>query len=227
MSAECEFDYQIIPAEPVILENGTVTVLHPPTEIGDFLPSDLADLTEIDPRLTLDIVYATSDNFAREQVYNLAKAFMQRPAAEALKRVHDKLIPKGFGLLIYDGYRPWFVTKKFWDITPEIHKEFVADPATGSRHNRGCAVDLSLIDLSTGNPVEMPSGYDEFTERAYPSYTGGSEKSRFHRDLLREAMEAEGFTVMQSEWWHFDYPNWKRYKIHNEAFEDLVIGSTR
>lgn len=168
-------EYQIISGEPVTLPNGTVTVLEPPVEIGDFLPSDLVDLTAVDPRMKLDIVYATTNNFMNEAVYNLPKAFMQRPAAEALKRVHDKLIAQGFGLLIYDGYRPWFVTKMFWDATPEIHKDLVADPAKGSRHNRGCAVDLTLIDLSTGQTVEMPSEYDEFTERAYLHYTGGSD----------------------------------------------------
>jgi D-alanyl-D-alanine dipeptidase len=110
------------------------------------------------------------------------------------------------------------VTKLFWDATPADKKEFVADPRLGSRHNRGCAVDLTLFDLATGHEVEMPSPYDDFSERAHPDFTGGSPESRAHRDLLRAAMEAEGFTVYEHEWWHFDYRDWRSYPIQNLDF---------
>jgi D-alanyl-D-alanine dipeptidase len=125
--------------------------------------------------------------------------------------------------MIFDGYRPWSVTKIFWDSAtayqPQI--KFVANPREGSRHNRGCAVDLTLCDLATGREVEMPSGYDEFTERAFPDYTGGTPESRARRDLLRAAMEAEGFTVYSAEWWRFDYKDWQKYPIADVPFASI------
>ena len=148
-------------------------------------------------------------------------AFLQRPAAEALVRAHQKLKSKGYGLLIHDAYRPWYVTKVFWDATPENKKLFVADPSKGSRHNRGAAVDLTLYDLITGKPVEMVGTYDETTDRSYPDYPGGTSLQRWHRDLLRTAMEAEGYTVYEAEWWHFDYKDWQQYPIGNFQFERL------
>ena len=109
----------------------------------------------------------------------------------------------------------------FWDATPEKFHGFVADPSKGSRHNRGCAVDLGLYDLKTGKVVEMVSGYDEFSDRAFPDYPGGTSRQRWHRDLLRHAMEAEGFTVYEEEWWHFDYKDWRKYPILNKPFEEI------
>ena len=146
---------------------------------------------------------------------------MQRPAAEALVRVHKKLIADGYGLAIFDAYRPWYVTKMFWDATPAKQHIFVADPSKGLRHNRGCAVDLTLYDRKTGRIVDMVSGYDEMTERAYPDYPGGTSLQCWHRDKLRHAMEAEGFRVYEAEWWHFDYKDWGKYAIQNLTFEEL------
>jgi serine beta-lactamase-like protein LACTB len=146
---------------------------------------------------------------------------MQRPAAQALVRVHKKLLARGYGILVFDTYRPWYVTKMFWDATPENQRIFVADPEKGSRHNRGCAADVTLYDVKTGKPVEMVSGFDEFSDRAYPDYPGGTSLGRYHRSLLRRAMEAEGFTVYEAEWWHYDYKDWKKYPILNSRFEDL------
>ena len=193
----------------------------PPRERGTFRTPDLVELTVLDPALTLDIRYATADNFLGRPVYTEARAFLQRPAAEALSRARRRLEPQGYGLRIFDGYRPWSVTKLFWDATPADKKEFVADPKQGSRHNRGCAVDLTLFDLATGREVEMPSPYDDFSERASPGYAGGSPEARAHRDLLRAAMEAEGFTVYEHEWWHFDYRDWRSYPIQNIAFAEI------
>jgi D-alanyl-D-alanine dipeptidase len=146
---------------------------------------------------------------------------MQRPAAEAVVRAHRALAPLGYGLLIHDAYRPWFVTRMFWDATPEAQRDFVADPALGSRHNRGCAVDLTLFDRATGKPVEMVGLYDEFSARSYPEYMGGTSLQRWHRELLRDAMEAEGFRVYEYEWWHFDFDGWERYRIGNQVFEQI------
>lgn len=195
----------------------------PPEEKGPFRKFDLVELRDIDPAIRLDIRYATPNDFLGAAVYTQARAFLQRPAAEALLRVVRRLQPLGFGLLIHDGYRPWYVTKIFWDATPESGKIFVADPAQGSRHNRGCAVDLSLYDLKTNEPVEMTSLYDEMSPRAFPDYAGGTSLQRWRRDLLRWAMEAEGFTVYESEWWHFDYKDWREYGIGNVAFERLEV----
>ena len=143
-------------------------------------------------------------------------------AAEALARVQKSLAKEGFGLLVHDAYRPWYVTKIFWDATPQDKHQFVADPASGSRHNRGCAVDLTLYTLADGRAVDMPSLYDEMSERAYPTYAGGPAEPRRLRELLRRHMEAEGFTVFQYEWWHFDYRDWKSYALQNVRFEDIA-----
>jgi D-alanyl-D-alanine dipeptidase len=197
----------------------------PPKEIGDFRRPDLVELITLDPTIKLDIRYATTNNFLSTPMYSQARAFLQRPAAEALVRVSATLRANGYGLMVYDGYRPWYVTEMFWEATPNDKKIFVADPRNGSRHNRGCAVDLTLYDLKTGTAVKMPSGYDEMSERAYADYTGGSPEERERRAILRAAMEKEGFTVYPQEWWHFDYKDWKYYSILNVRFEDLGKGN--
>ena len=193
----------------------------PPKEAGPFLKPDLVELVKLDPTIKLDIRYATSNNFLGRPVYKEARAFLQRPAAQALVRVNKSLRERGYGLIIHDGYRPWSVTKIFWDATPPDKKQFVADPSQGSRHNRGCAVDLSLYDLKTGREVVMPSEYDEMTERSHIDYKGGSDSSRQLRDLLRAAMEAEGFAVYEPEWWHYDYKDWQKYPILNISFSEI------
>lgn len=180
----------------------------------------LVELIRLDNTIKLDIRYATADNFVGRAVYPEARAFLQKPAAEAVVKVHRKLKEKGLGLVIFDGYRPWTITKLFWDVVPDDKRKFVADPAKGSKHNRGCAIDLSIFDLKTGLPIEMPSGYDEFTERASPDYAGGTELQRANRDLLRKLMEGEGFTVNPNEWWHFDFKNWQDYAIYDISFAE-------
>ena len=193
----------------------------PPHETGTFKPSDLVELIRLDSTLKLDIRYATGNNLVGRPVYTEARAFLQRPAAEALIHVNDELKQMGYRLLIFDGYRPWSVTKLFWDVTPKESKKFVADPKKGSRHNRGCAIDLSLYDVTTGTEVQMPGAYDEQTERSYPNYKGGTDEQRKMRDLLRSKMEAHGFTVYEYEWWHFDYHDWRSYKIQNIQFPEI------
>ena len=213
--------FRIVPLRPVEELRREALAAKPPHEVGQFRQPDLVELVKLDPAIKLDIRYASSNNFLGTPVYTQARAFLQRPAAEAVARAGQKLHAAGYGLIIHDGYRPWYVTRIFWDATPDKQKIFVADPQEGSKHNRGCAVDLSLYDLKTGQEVVMPSGYDEMTERAYADYTGGTAEERERRSLLRHAMTEQGFLVNPTEWWHFDYKDWKQYPIGNVAFEDL------
>jgi len=213
--------FQIEPVLPMEELRPEALAATPPTEAGDLLDPDLVEITDLDPTIRLDIRYASTNNFMGAVFYDEARAFLQRPAAEALARVSGALRDVGYGLLIHDAYRPWYVTKMFWDATPEEQKLFVADPEQGSRHNRGCAVDLTLYDLQTGEPVAMVGGYDEFTERSYAEYPGGTTRQRWLRELLREAMEQEGFDVYPFEWWHFDYGQWQQYPILNLTFDQI------
>jgi serine beta-lactamase-like protein LACTB len=213
--------FRIKPLRPVAELRRESLAAKPPEEKGDFRKPDLVDLTTLDHTIKLDIRYASGNNFLGTPLYTSARAFMQRPAAEAVARVNKKLAEQGYGLLIHDAYRPWYVTRMFWEATPPKQRIFVANPAEGSRHNRGCAVDLTLYDRKTGRPIEMVSGYDEMTARAYPDYPGGTSLQRWHRGLLRQAMTAEGFTVYEAEWWHFDYKDWRKYPILNRTFEEL------
>jgi D-alanyl-D-alanine dipeptidase len=193
----------------------------PPKDPSATRQPDLVELVTLDPTIKLDIRYAGTNNFIGKPVYKEARAFLQRPAAESLVAAHRELAPHGYGLLIHDGYRPWAVTKLFWELTPPALREFVADPATGSKHNRGAAVDLTMYDRGLGTAVEMPSGYDEMTRRAYPEYRGGPPEARARRDLLRAVMEHHGFTVEPNEWWHFNYKDWREYPILDIPFEAI------
>jgi len=202
-----------------ILVSGVFAQNTPPKEENK-REAHLVELITLDSTIKLDIRYATDKNFVGRAVYPEGRAFLQKPAAKALLRVHKKLKKQGLGLVIFDGYRPWTITKLFWNVVPEDKRKFVADPAKGSKHNRGCAVDLSVYDLKTGELIDMPSGYDEFTERASPNYAGGTPQQRANRDMLRKLMEDESFTVNPNEWWHFDYKNWQQYAIYDISFAE-------
>ena len=213
--------FRLTPRRPVAELRAEALAASPPVESGPRRTSDLVDLATLDSTIRFDIRYATTNNFISTPMYQQARAFLQRPAAQALLRAHRTLARQGVGLLVHDAYRPWYVTRMFWDATPDSARVFVADPSQGSRHNRGAAVDLTLYDRRTGRPVQMVSGYDEFSGRAYPDYPGGTSLQRYHRELLRRAMEAEGFRVYEAEWWHFDYQDWRLYPIGNQTFEQL------
>lgn len=193
----------------------------PPVQPAPKRRSDLVDLATVDPTIRFDIRYAGADNFMGIALYERPAAYLQRPAAEAVGRVHRALKARGYGLLIHDAYRPWFVTKMFWDATPAESRIFVANPANGSRHNRGAAVDLTLYDLATGRAVEMPGRYDELSRRSFADYVGGTSRQRWHRDLLRGEMEAQGFTVYAEEWWHYDFGGWRDWGLGNRTFDEL------
>ena len=193
----------------------------PPKELNK-REAHLVELITLDNTIKLDIRYATENNFVGKKVYPEARAFLQKPAAKAVVRVHKKLKKQGLGIVIFDGYRPWAITKLFWEVTPDDKRKFVANPEKGSKHNRGCAIDLSIYDLKTGEPIDMPSAYDEFTERASPDYTGGSELQRANREMLRKLMEDAGFTVNPNEWWHFDFKDWEKYAIYDISFDEAA-----
>jgi len=212
---------RITPVGPVDSLRVVALAARQPAESGSFKQPDLVELTTLDSTIKLEIRYATANNFLGTRVYDQARAFMQRPAAEALVKANEALHPLGYGLLIHDAYRPWYVTKIFWDATPDSLRWMVANPAEGSKHNRGAAVDLTLYELVSGKPVQMPSTYDESTDRAYANYPGGTALERWNRELLRRAMEHEGFAVNPQEWWHFDYKDWKSYPILNTPFDQV------
>lgn len=212
---------RITPARPIVELRREALAATPPAETGMFKMPELAELTKLDSTIKLEIRYATDDNFLGAKLYEEGRAFLQRPAAEALVRANRALRPLGFTLLIHDAYRPWSVTRIFWDATPDSLRWLVANPVEGSKHNRGAAVDLTLFDLETKNVVEMPSTYDESSSRARADYPGGTSLQRWHRAILKRVMEHEGFTVNPREWWHFDYKDWKSYPIINQPFDKL------
>lgn len=213
--------FRVTPIRPLDALRREALAAIPPSSDSARAVVDLVELVTLDPGIRLDIRYASINNFLGTPVYSSARAFLQRPAALALVRAHRTLSGYGFGLLIHDAYRPWYVTRMFWDATTGADHAFVADPASGSRHNRGAAVDLTMYDLATGKAVRMPSGYDEFSSRAFAAYPGGSALERWRREVLRMAMEREHFRVNPVEWWHFDFDGWHDYPLINVAFEAL------
>ena len=181
---------------------------------------ELVDIYNLDSSIKLDIRYASKNNFMQTEFYTEPRAFLINDAAKMLIKAHQELGNYGYGIVIYDAYRPWFVTKMFWEATPDSLKNFVADPSSGSVHNRGCAVDIGLYNIKNGKIIQMISGYDEFTERAYPSYVGGTKKERENRNLLITIMKKYGFQVYKYEWWHFDFKLCKN-KIMNLNFNEI------
>ena len=216
--------FRMQPQRPVEQLEVEALAATPPVEQGQRLRPDLVDFSLLDSELRFDIRYVGSNNFMGTPFYRQAKAYLQRPVAEALVAAHKDLQQQGFGLMIFDAYRPWYVTWMFWEGAPENLRQFVADPASGSRHNRGAAVDLTLYHLESGQPAAMRSGYDEFTERSYPDYQGLTAQEGDNRNRLTRAMEKQGFTIYPYEWWHSDYRNWSEYPILNLTFEELEVG---
>jgi D-alanyl-D-alanine dipeptidase len=181
---------------------------------------DLVDLDHYPFRL--DIRYARTDNFMGKAVYPMEKAFLQECVAEDLALVHEALAEEGFGILVFDGYRPWIVTKIFWDWANEDQKKFLANPQSGSTHNRGCAVDCSLYDLKSGREVKMPSAFDTMDRTAWIDYEEGDQEALRNRDLLISTMSRFGFEVLKHEWWHFNHSSASDYPILNLSFPDVL-----
>lgn len=180
---------------------------------------ELVEIKKAIPDVVLDIRYATKNNFMGQTMYKQARAFARRPVVEKLKLIQIELKKKGYGLKIYDGYRPYAVTVSFYEKASD--KNFVANPAKGSKHNRGCAVDLSIIDLKTGKDVPMPTPYDSFEPAAAPHYNELPAPIIKNRDFLINTMQAHGFKVIYNEWWHFDFVGWQDYDLMDIPFEKL------
>ncbi len=183
--------------------------------------NELVEIIKLDPTIKLDIRYVTKNNFLNRPVYKIAKAFLQKPVAEDLIKVNKEINKDGYGLLVFDGYRPWSITKLFWDETPQEQRKFVADPKVGSIHNRGCAVDLTLYNLKSGKEIKMPSEYDTFSDAAYPSYMGGTGEERSKRDYLIKQMQKHNFTVYEYEWWHYNHRDCEQYEILDIPIEEI------
>jgi D-alanyl-D-alanine dipeptidase len=186
-------------------------------------PKRLLELIKLDPAIRLDMRYATANNFTGQILYDEARAFLAAPAAQAVARASKMAQADGFGLTIYDAYRPWRITKKLWDATPVgPKKDYVANPKRGSKHNRGCAVDLTLHDLQTGQLVEMPTEFDDFSEKAHRDYMGASAVAIANRARLARYLEAEGFVGLSNEWWHFDFTGWEQFPVMDIPFNKIA-----
>ncbi len=188
-------------------------------EVEDNPELMLVDLEDYLDGVELDIKYAREDNFTGEVIYTAPKAYVRKPVAEALKQVRDSLFSLGLDFIVYDAYRPYEATVKFFEVYPD--PEFLADPQYGSRHNRGCAVDVTLIDGETGEKLPMPTGFDEFIEEAHPEYADLPEEVIENRDLLIGIMDHFGFSVYPTEWWHFDYHRWEDFPLMDLSFEEI------
>ncbi len=180
--------------------------------------SDLVTISSINPRIIHDIRYATENNFTGKKVYSGSYCFAQRQVAQALDNVQKELETRNFGLKIFDGYRPRTVSYLFWELVPD--ERYVANPAKGSRHNRGCAVDVTLVD-KMGKELLMPSEFDDFSERAHRNYMNLPEEVIKNRELLETVMLKHGFTGLSTEWWHFDFKGWEAYPLLDISFEEL------
>lgn len=180
----------------------------------------LIDLSVFIPNISLDIRYATTNNFTQQVIYKSARAFARKPVAEALKAIQTELNTQGLGLKIFDAYRPYSATIKLYEVYPD--KNFVAPPNTGSRHNRGCAIDLTIINLATKKELKMPTAYDSFKEEAAANYKSVPDSVLKNRTLLQKIMLKNGFVIYPHEWWHFDYKDWKDFTLLDIPFEKLT-----
>jgi D-alanyl-D-alanine dipeptidase len=182
----------------------------------------MTDLQSAIPDIVLDLRYAGSLNFMHQNMYprNTTHSFLRKAAADALSKVQAELNRQGLGLKIFDAYRPYSVTVKFWEL---VHDDrYVADPSKGSGHNRGIAVDLTIIDLKTKQELSMPTGFDNFTDSAHHDFMNLPEEVLQHRKLLKETMERNGFVSFSTEWWHYSLPDAKRYEVMDLSFAELL-----
>lgn len=180
------------------------------------------ELRTIAPNIRYDLRYATANNFVGVRMYpaSCSVTFLRAPAANALKKVQESLEKEGLGLKIFDAYRPYSVTCQFWDLVRD--ERYVAHPAKGSGHNRGLAIDLTIVEFETGNELEMGTGFDHFSDTAHHGFKGLSEQMRLNRMKLKSIMEQSGFMAFETEWWHYSWPNNKDYPVMDFSFKQLT-----
>ncbi len=188
-------------------------------------PGEFVEVSRLDPTIVIDLPYATERNFCKTKLYPVERCFLRREVAERLVAAHRSLADRGVGLKIWDGYRPRSVQYKMWEVSPM--PGFVGDPRQGSKHNRGAAVDVTLVNLVTGGELEMPTPFDEFSLRAASTFSGLPLNVAANRTLLQETMQAQGFTTISREWWHFDYQGWADFALSDESFESLFESESK
>lgn len=210
VTAKAQHHYGLTPMK--IKEYRSSLTIHPENE--------LVELQKVIPSLILDIRYATRHNFTGSKIYNLAKAYARKPVAEALARAQADFNNLGYGIKIYDAYRPYSATIKFFEIM-KGDTTYVASPYKGSKHNRGCALDLTLIDLKTKKELAMPTEYDSPVKQSWPDYPISDPEIKKNRHTLISIMTKNGFRVYEAEWWHFDFNGWKNFEVMNIDFEEL------
>jgi len=181
--------------------------------------SDFVDIQAVNPNILVDLPYATKKNFCGEKLYPIERCFFRRRVAQQLDQAQQDLEKQGLGLKIWDGYRPRSVQYRMWEVTPK--KGYVANPTRGSRHNRGAAVDVTLVD-SDGKELEMPTEYDHFSFKANAYYAKASAVALKNRKILQRAMTANGFAIMKTEWWHFDAIGWRDFPLADDSLPDLA-----
>jgi len=180
---------------------------------------ELVNLEQFIPGIILDIRYATTNNFTGEVIYNLPRAYSRKSVATSLKKAQEEFKKQGVGIKIFDAYRPYKATVKFYEVYHDT--TYVASPYRGSRHNRGCAIDMTIVDLKTGKEITMPTEFDSFKKEAWPTTPVKDPQIKKNRDLIISVMERNGFKVNSSEWWHFDFVGWQKYEVMDIDFEEL------
>ena len=174
------------------------------------------------PPLLQEIRYATIYNFTSKTLYPFPAAYVHKDVAAALQKVQEELMWEGFGLKIYDGYRPLSVQAKMWELVPD--ERYVSDPGKSKgKHTRGTAVDVTLVDRF-GNELKMPTGYDDFTEKAHRFSRKWTQEEKTNSDKLEAIMKKYGFEPFPYEWWHFDFTGWEKYPPMNISYQDLAKG---
>jgi D-alanyl-D-alanine dipeptidase len=199
------------PTVLLLLDRAVPADLEGRVRLGGFL----CDIKHVDPSIQVDMRYAARDNFLKEAIYPVNRCLLRADVAERLARVQRRLVAQGFGLRMWDCYRPQSVQQRMWDLVPD--PRYVADPSLGSKHSRASAVDVTLVDKD-GNPVQMPTKHDDFSERARRDFTNLPPAALRNRKILEDAMSAEGFIPLPTEWWHFDDPEWKSAPLLDEPF---------
>lgn len=209
---------------PALNQYGLAVIKDPQIYKNSLAGDSLKRMTELKsmiPGLVYELRYASRNNFMHIRMYpsRTRNTFMRLQAAKAMARAQDILNAQGYGLKVWDAYRPYSVTEKFWEMVKD--ERYVANPAKGSGHNRGIAVDLTIIELATGKEVDMGTGFDNFTDTAHHTFTQLSPLVLQNRKLLKETMEACGFIAFESEWWHYSLPNPANYELLDLSFAEL------